>query len=106
MKEQDIRPSDIFDEYLRLSTLDAEKYFSDKNTCRQNRECPACGKDDTKFEFEKLGFNYVRCNFCCSLYTNPCPEEELLELKSSLTAKIKHKNIIYMYSFIPFMLAH
>ena len=69
MKEQDIRPSDIFDEFLRLSTLDAEKYFSDKNTCRQNRECPACGKDDTKFEFEKLGFNYDRCNFCCSLYS-------------------------------------
>ena len=27
---------------------------------------------------KKLGFNYVRCDFCRSLYANPCPEKELL----------------------------
>ena len=78
MKESEIRPEELFSEYLRLSAEDAKKYFSDKNTGRQYRDCPACGRDNAELEFEKLGFNYVRCDFCHSLYANPCPEEELL----------------------------
>ena len=40
MKEEDIRPQAIFDEYLRLASLDATKYFgvgAKNKIC-----CPAC----------------------------------------------------------------
>jgi len=40
MKEEEIRPQRIFDEYLRLAKKDTEVYFSDVETIMG--ACPAC----------------------------------------------------------------
>ena len=46
MKEAEIRPTAIFDEYLRLADLDTETYFS--NVSRVHINCPACGTKGDK----------------------------------------------------------
>ena len=59
MKEEEIRPKKVFDEYLRLAALDAVVYFG--NSSRQPLPCPACGtKGD--FSFNKHGFSYEELN--------------------------------------------
>lgn len=71
MKEQDIRPTDIFEEYLRLSASDATICFSDVD--KEHICCPACGSVDRTFEFIKFGFEYSTCDQCMSLYQTPRP---------------------------------
>jgi len=71
MKESDIRPGNIFDEYLRLSARDAQHSFS--STDRLEIPCPACGENDSVYEFTKHGFQYRTCNQCRSLFQSPRP---------------------------------
>jgi len=40
MKEFEIRPKYIFEEYLRLAKIDTETYFND--ALRYEINCPAC----------------------------------------------------------------
>ena len=76
MREEDIRPKEIFDEYLRLAAQDTKKYFSDVN--RVQISCPACGNRGD-FAFEKFGFKYDQCPTCQTLYVNPRPESKAFE---------------------------
>lgn len=70
MKESDIRPVNLLNEYLRLSALDAEAYFNSSE--RQAISCPAC--DGTGIRaFAKHGFDYQECGECGSLYQSPRP---------------------------------
>lgn len=71
MKEQEIRPQEIFDEYLRLAERDTVTYFS--GVKRVSIECPACGCNGSR-AFEKSGFQYDLCSECRTLYVNPRPE--------------------------------
>jgi hypothetical protein len=70
MKEEDIRPQAIFNEYLKLASEDAVTYFSRAKLVLS--ACPACGGcgEDA---FEKAGFNYQLCNSCQTLFVNPRP---------------------------------
>ena len=77
MKESDIRPSDLFDEYLRLSALDAEVFFS--NTARSSIPCIGCGGGNVDNCFIKHGFQYVQCKECETLYLSPRPPAEVFE---------------------------
>jgi len=77
MKEEEIRPKKIFDEYLKLAKEDIKQHFSNKRGF-VNINCPACNKNETSFEFEKDGFSYVQCNDCGTLYVNPRPSEEAI----------------------------
>ena len=70
MKEEDIRPQTVFDEYLRLAEIDTEDYFRDGKRVHLN--CPACGAAGDH-AFEKLGFSYDPCSNCKTLYVNPRP---------------------------------
>ena len=67
MKEQDIRPQGVFQEYLRLSRLDALTWFGVGE--RTTVPCPGYGSDQFDPAFEKYGF--VReVRFClCALPT-------------------------------------
>ena len=58
MKEEEIRPRQVFDEYLHLAALDADLYFN--NSDRQAIPCPACLTAGKKV-FEKHGFDYEVC---------------------------------------------
>lgn len=73
MKEEDIRPQAIFDEYLRLASLDAAKYFGSAK--REEICCPACGGNGT-FIFEKHGFAYEECPNCQTIFVTPRPDVE------------------------------
>ena len=73
MKEEEIRPQDIFDEYLRLSREDIKTYFLNANY--RMVSCPACGEEGS-FIFNKYGFNYKQCNGCKTIYMSFVPDSE------------------------------
>ena len=77
MKEEEIRPANIFEEYLRLSALDIQEYFKDSET--EIISCPACGSESNNHEFIKHGFSYVTCNHCGSLFQSPRPKISAFE---------------------------
>jgi len=79
MKENDIRPADLFEEYLRISANDVREYFDDQSK-RIYRDCPGCGEDVGEPVFKKNHFQFVECNECGTLYVNPCPSPEQLAL--------------------------
>jgi 2-polyprenyl-3-methyl-5-hydroxy-6-metoxy-1,4-benzoquinol methylase len=73
MKEEEIRPRAIFDEYLRLAAVDAEKFFG--GVARDNLNCPACGQRGEHC-FDKHGFSYEQCPDCRTLFVSPRPSAE------------------------------
>lgn len=70
MKEEDIRPQNIFDEYLAMAIEDTKTYFG--NTQREEIDCPACGSKGN-FSFTKSGFDYEECPECMTLFVSPRP---------------------------------
>lgn len=72
MKENDIRPPDIFNEYLKLAEQDINTYFQHASFTAIN--CPACGANGI-FVFNKKGFNYEECPVCLTLFVSPRPEK-------------------------------
>jgi SAM-dependent methyltransferase len=77
LKEQDIRPSNIFDRYLQLTAADAETFFADRSLF-QGVPCPACQTPGTGASFVKHGFEYQHCGVCGTLYVSPRPSSEAL----------------------------
>lgn len=73
MKEEEIRPRGVFEEYLRLAALDADIYFGSSE--RQAVPCPACGTQGD-FAFDKHGFSYEECPACQTLFVSPRPPAE------------------------------
>lgn len=73
MKEEDIRPEKIFEEYLRLARKDAKDFF--ERSERKDVKCYACGSD-LKHSFNKYGFDYCTCKICDSLLVSPRPHLE------------------------------
>lgn len=73
MKEEEIRPQRIFDEYLRLAREDTNTYFGDVEKVSGN--CPACDVVGVP-AFVKYGFKYESCPHCLTLFVNPRPVAE------------------------------
>ncbi len=71
MKESEIRPEALFNQFLVLAEQDAERLFGGVRYDRIN--CPACDLGDTLFVFRKLGFDYETCRSCETLFANPRP---------------------------------
>ncbi|MFN3144920.1 MAG: hypothetical protein ACE368_06490 [Paracoccaceae bacterium] len=65
MKEEDIRPKAIFDEYLALAAKDADAFFGSGD--RVHIDCPACGAAGVA-AFMKSGFAYGECLEFLTLY--------------------------------------
>ena len=78
MKEEEIRPKEIFDKYLGLAKEDIAPFFSEKDNF-ERVYCPACGIDNADFQFDKNGFKYVLCKNCGTLYVNPRPTFETIQ---------------------------
>jgi len=76
MKEEEIRPQKVFDEYLRLAEIDAKTIFD--GASNQYIECPACGSSG-ELAFNKSGFSYSVCPNCDTLYVSPRPESSLFK---------------------------
>jgi hypothetical protein len=79
MKEEEISPAKIFNEYLRLALEDTDTYFGEVE--RKNGECPACGTKGVP-AFVKHGFSYESCPNCHSQFLKP---SFLLSLKKRIT---------------------
>ena len=71
VKEEEIRPEKIFDEYLRLTKIDTYDFFN--NSDKVKIKCPACGKNDYELWVKKNDFEYQLCNNCQSIYVSPRP---------------------------------
>lgn len=76
MKESDIRPKEIFEEYIRLCKEDSDYFFSDVE--KKNILCPACNVEG-KESVIKNGFKYDECQSCYTLYVNPRPSAKVFE---------------------------
>ena len=70
MREEEIRPEFIFDEYLRLTKIDIKVFFD--NALRESILCPACGTKGVP-AFNKHGFDYELCVSCDTLFVSPRP---------------------------------
>jgi 2-polyprenyl-3-methyl-5-hydroxy-6-metoxy-1,4-benzoquinol methylase len=77
MKEGDIRPQKLFNEYLALARKDIQIFFGDKDTFVEV-DCPACGAKGGQTALKKLGFSYKSCLDCESLYLSPRPTESMI----------------------------
>lgn len=77
MRENDIRPRELLNEYLRLSEQDATTLFADG--ARDEVPCVACASANTGHAFTKNGFGYSRCLDCGTLYQTPRPRLEVFE---------------------------
>ncbi len=73
MKEEEIRPQELFDELLRLNKEDIAIHFN--NSDYKKIKCPACG-DIGNFVFNKNGFNFDECYSCKTLYVSPRPDKK------------------------------
>ena len=71
MKEQEIRPEKIFDEYLLLCKKDIDVFFG-SDIEREFINCPACNGDG-KPAFKKDGFQYRGCSTCKTIFVSPRP---------------------------------
>ena len=75
MKEADIRPKKLFEEYLLLSLKDT---LAMDSTEFVKVHCPGCASSSHRLKFNKSGFSYVQCLDCNSLYCSPRPARETL----------------------------
>ncbi len=85
MKEHEIRPKELYKEYLRLIAQDARKLVGHGRRV----PCPGCGNRHTVFLFEKSGFPYERCGRCNTFFCSPRPsmEEMVFFYKSTPSAR-------------------
>jgi SAM-dependent methyltransferase len=77
MKEEEIRKRSAFNRYLELVAEDVSTIFADRKRFIRI-DCPACGSKKYQAQFEKLGFTYVLCPDCGTLFVNPRPPSQLL----------------------------
>lgn len=70
-----MRPADLQDTYLARAVSDVERFgLLDGGLAR---DCPACGGPG-EVEFVRLGFPYLRCRQCRTLFVSPVPAEDRL----------------------------
>lgn len=77
MREADIRPADLLNEYLRLSEADVARFFPDAASFAP-RPCPGCGGVTKTPAFTKSVFQLVQCETCATLFVDPAPPPDRL----------------------------
>lgn len=76
-REEEIRPAKMMADKQRYVDADREYLLSHKSEW-VGVVCPACEFKDSRFYGDKMGFVYVECVRCDTVYTNPRPSQELL----------------------------
>jgi SAM-dependent methyltransferase len=77
MRESDIRPKALLDEFFVRLQRDAAKLAARRDGF-VDVPCPFCGDHAAASAFEKEGFRYVECGDCRSLYASPRPSPAML----------------------------
>ena len=75
MREEQIRPKNLFQKYLDHCQNDIKIYFDKKWL---ELKCPTCGYGASQ-DFSKMGFTYVYCNECKNLFASPRPDFKSFE---------------------------
>lgn len=79
LRETEIRPDHLMEEQAKRFAADVARLLS-----RQSEfvavKCPACDANDPRPAFRKHDLNYVTCPSCETLYINPRPTPEVLEM--------------------------
>jgi SAM-dependent methyltransferase len=88
MKEAEIRPQKLFNEYLALAEKDVARFFGDQSVFVEV-PCPACNSEAFTSGLEKLGFRYVVCSDCGSLYQSPRPTTDMVNTYYRESAAVK-----------------
>lgn len=79
LRENEIRPD-------HLTKGQKERFMSDIKRLLKHKDefvyvsCPACGSDVPSKIFEKYGLTYVICSNCETMYVNPRPTPDILEM--------------------------
>lgn len=77
LSEEDIRPTSLMLD--KQSCVDEDRaYLLDRSDQWVTVFCPACDEAKCSTYGDKLGFRYVQCERCATVYTNPRPTERLL----------------------------
>ena len=76
IKEDEIRPEKIFNEYLKLAEADTIKYFSKVES--KEIKCPVCNNRGDEW-VKKSIFTYKICDLCLSIFVSPRPSKEAFE---------------------------
>jgi hypothetical protein len=87
LKEEEIRPRQVFDEYLKLAAEDVRRFFDGKE--RHDVACPACGGNG-ETSFVKLGFEYQECPACSTLFVSPRPSNEAFQQFYTKAESVKY----------------
>lgn len=78
LRENEIRPDALMDEQARRYAADVRRLLEHKSSFVRTA-CPACSADAPRPAFEKMGFAYVVCSRCETMYVSPRPTRDLLE---------------------------
>ena len=78
MRESEIRPQKLFNQYLKLASEDIDRFFSDHSRFVEVA-CPGCGSQACEPALVKLKFRYMLCSKCGSLYLSPRPTVQMYE---------------------------
>jgi SAM-dependent methyltransferase len=78
MKEDEIRPGDVWEHFSRLVREDINKLFAGCE--KENIACPACSSKNSEPCFEKNGFVYAECVECGTVFLNPRPLSRYFDL--------------------------
>jgi hypothetical protein len=94
MKEEEIRPKDLFERYIELSKADAN--LLDRDEFDLIPECLACKSAKIFEKFKKFGFSFFECSDCGSLFCNPRPTREQLSLFYSASESSRYWSNIFL----------
>lgn len=88
MKEYDIRPQKLFNEFLDIAKGDINKYFSNTSEFIEI-VCPGCGSKESKVSFSKHEMHYRECVNCDSIFMSPRPTSAMIDsyYKNSASSK-------------------
>lgn len=76
IKEEDIRPEKIFNDYLQLTQQDVVTFFGNVET--SEIPCPSCGSSGEVW-VTKQKFTYKKCSSCFTIYVSPRPAKEAFD---------------------------
>jgi SAM-dependent methyltransferase len=75
VKEEEIRKRDVLNRYLDLVQEDSVQLLQGRSAFMKI-DCPACSNTKLVSQFDKMGFSYVQCEKCETLFVSPRPAHQ------------------------------
>ena len=75
LDEKEIKPNELLSQYVALVEKDNQKFFASALATMPAVACPACESKQSRAFASKLGFEYVECSGCGTVYTSKRPTQ-------------------------------